>query len=67
MAAELEEVIVDADLVELEHFAPDLRDQFFNLACAVQRSLDPAAAALHPAAGSALRSILPLGVRGKTF
>src|ERR1700752_4810628 len=31
MAAELEEVVVYADLVELQNFTPDLRDQFFNL------------------------------------
>ena len=30
MAAEFKEVVVYADLVEVQHFAPDLRDQFFD-------------------------------------
>ena len=39
MAAELEEVVVDTDLVELQYFAPDLSDQFFNFCARFDESL----------------------------
>ena len=39
MAAELEEVVVDTNLVELQYFAPDLSDEFFNFCAGFDESL----------------------------
>ena len=50
VSAEFEEVVVDTDLVELEHFAPDLSDQFFNLRARFDKSLIELAVVLHRAA-----------------
>ena len=39
MTAEVEEIVVDADLVELQNFAPDLRDEFFDLRARLDETL----------------------------
>ena len=64
MAAQLEEVVVPADPLELEHLGPDLGQAHLDLAG--RRFIAARRVGSHrPGAGSALRSSLPLGVSGK--
>ena len=66
VAAEVEEVVVDADVLELEHLLPDARRSSASSSLVGRGvALGSIGRAVASGAGSALRSILPLGVCGK--
>ena len=62
VAAQLEEVVVDADPLQAQHLGPDVGEHL--LAGVRGRRVGTAAAGCRSGAGSAWRSTLPLGVSG---
>ena len=65
VAAEVEEVIVNPDPLELEHIGPDAGERVLERVEGATYSADGSSGP-GPGSGSALRSTLPLGERGKS-